>query len=68
LRRFGSGSSSAEATGPSAVTYEFGESDFSERLCRANFLGDDFPVRGSDPSLCLSKETFALDPLDIPTP
>jgi hypothetical protein len=44
LRRFGSGSNGAEATGPSAVTYEFGESDFSERLCRANFLGDDFPV------------------------
>jgi hypothetical protein len=68
LRRFGSGSSGAEATDPSAVTDEFGESVFSERLCRANFLGDDFPVRGSHPSLRLSKETFALAPLDIPTP
>jgi hypothetical protein len=44
LRRFGSGSSGAEAIGPSAVTDELGESDFSERLGRANFLGDDFPV------------------------
>jgi hypothetical protein len=51
-----------------AVTGEFGESDFSERLRRADFLADDFPVKEIDPSLRPSKETFALAPLDIPTP
>ena len=34
----------ARPADPSAVTDELGESDFSERLGRANFLGDDFPV------------------------